>query len=168
MSGKPGAPCAATTDCASLICDAGTFTCFPSWNDALCVTDLDCISTSCKTVDSAEVCVPLELGNECLISMQCPTGAYCDTATATPPFVCTATLPDGNACTYNDECTSSYCDTGGTGQCAPKPNGEFCNSGTECSSTYCVNTVCVGGIGDTCSVAAECQSNVCESGVCAV
>ncbi len=170
--------CVLDADCTSGACSANA--CVPAGcadkpcpNGAPCEGGGDCQSGFCDAL----TCAP------CLASASCAQGFYCDVTSG----VCAPRLDNGEACSEDEQCSSSSCvdgvccttfacpactacDLNGQGTCSPMPMGvdktgpNTCDGAMSCDSAG----ACRIGLGQPCQMSFDCASGLCKSGFCAV
>ncbi len=111
----------------------------PCFGDEQCNVD---DGLQCLVVGSFGRCdVQRGVGLPCANDLTCSEGLFCDINPANPgERICFSAQANGEDCSRDEQCSSDYCDSGFTNQCAPKvANGSECPSrnGDQCTSGYC-------------------------------
>lgn len=171
-----GAPCSASSQCASGVCNFGFCVEEALPEGSPCTTDIACQSGVCAGVCIGSTCPN---GSCEIFSESC--GISDPDACAEDCGLCSNTHP----CEVNGDCESGYCDhnsTAGLGpRCAPCKdanaglcaNGESCDDDVDCAVNNCISgycapppPVCSGSNrpdGCQCSSDADCASDLCAS-----
>lgn len=156
-----GDSCAVNADCATvagtLYCNQGTQTCakyatkgkdcsyvdktlqFSGSQKDTCLPTLHCDPETEKCVDTCSI------GASCAGNFQCPEDTVCDQTTIPPSmFVsgfCRDPFAKGDACTFDEECSSENCQGLGTCGSALKDFGDACTM-TGAFDATCVSNFC--------------------------
>jgi hypothetical protein len=165
-------------------------------NGTQCTENRECASTYCDNgpgTSGTRLCLPRArtgLGTDpCTNDNQCASnlcfGVTRDAAGNWVPGTCVSPRALGETCIRNDQCASTYCDTGfntaNTNKCMPRggagQGSDPCTHDSQCASSRCAGLVrdaagnwmpgtCLaqGDLGAACTNNAQCRSTYCDAG----
>jgi Cys-rich repeat protein len=155
----PPGSCNTNADCTTGTCVNGSCSgdhSVPNGGD--CTTNNDCQSFLCVNGKCQPGATPM-----CTKDSDCASGATCVNGECQGTMM----VPNGGACTGNDDCQSGLCVNGtcqgqSTGMCAMDTD---CPTGQTCKNGSCQGNGMTGG-GGHCTGNADCMSGLCQNGTC--
>lgn len=165
-------------------------------NGKQCIENRECLSGYCDNGEGTSrtrLCMPAARTgldtDPCTDHNQCASnlcfGLTRNAAGDWVPGRCVAPRALGATCIANDQCGSTYCDTGlntaNTNKCMPRggtgQDGDLCTHDRQCASNGCAgltrngagdwvpgHCVAQGALGASCSTNAQCRSTYCDAG----